>query len=149
MQIANSAWWRDVKIHQCRDVPWRKNAEEWWNKSSACSVLAVEVGHGTEPLWTELMVGRQIVTCLFGFKRKRLRNVDWVLHENSEGGEINLEEDEAKLSLRNYRAKACGEQWVGYVTEDHRRYCSLWITSTRGGAQSSGNIRTFDHDGGS
>ena len=35
------------------------SAEEWWNKSTACFVWAVKVGHGARQLWTEFDAGRQ------------------------------------------------------------------------------------------
>ena len=46
MQTANKALWKDIKIYQSKDVPWRKNVNDWWIACTPFSPLEVKPGHG-------------------------------------------------------------------------------------------------------
>ena len=59
MRKANEAWWRDARIHKAKTCRGELNAKTWWTKSTAFSVLAVNVGHGVGLSWTRSKDGTQ------------------------------------------------------------------------------------------
>ena len=59
MQSANKVWWRIVKIHRSKVVPWRVKCRRMCDQvHSVCSAVAARIGPGAKPSWTELKAGK-------------------------------------------------------------------------------------------
>ena len=98
MRGANKPWWRDANIHKSKDVPWRrKNSGECWPKSSAYSPLEVRTGQ-SDPGQKNQRLGDKNHEVPVQIQRKRGRNADRILGEDSRDGKDDLQEDEAFLS---------------------------------------------------
>ena len=72
MQSANEAWWKDVKIHRSKDVPWRVKCRRM--VEHVYSVFCLEVKNWS---WTQKTLDRirgsetKAMNRLFRFKREK------------------------------------------------------------------------------
>ena len=95
MQSADNAWWRNAKIHQSNDVPWKMKCRRMVDK--VYSVFFGErklVMEQRDPGQNQLVGDKSYDV---QFQKKGRRNMERISYEDNEGRK-NYLEDEASLS---------------------------------------------------